>query len=95
MNRISIEFLVRSGCHLCEEARAGVLRAARMAGTRVEEIDIDDHDGLVRDFGLRIPVVRVNGVAVAEGRIDPVGLWFDLMRHRIGRLPGRSAGAGR
>lgn len=36
----------------------------------VVEIDIDQHDHLVTEFGLRIPVVRRNGEVVAEGAFD-------------------------
>lgn len=83
MNEISVEFLTRGGCHLCEEAWPTVRRAVRWSGLRVVEVNIDDHDDLVRDYGLRIPVVRVGGAVVAEGRIDPVGLWWRLVRLRF------------
>lgn len=47
--------------------------------------DIDAADDLLRDFGLRIPVVRVDGAVVAEGSIQPGLLWFRLMRKRLSR----------
>ena len=85
MNKFSIEFLKRTECHLCDEAAPLVRRAARLAGMRVVEVDIDLHDDLVRDYGLRIPVVRLGGDAVAEGQIRSVRLWWKLILARFRR----------
>ena len=84
MNRISIEFLTRPGCHLCADAEPVVRRAARWAGVGVgvESVDIDAHDHLVRDYGMRIPVVLVDGTVVAEGVVDGWRLWRRLVRLR-------------
>ena len=57
-----------------------------MIGARVREVDIDTDDALVRDFGLRIPVVRVGETIVAEGRItSSPGLWLGLATRRLSR----------
>jgi len=85
LNRFSIEFLKRPECHLCDEAAPLVRRAARLAGMKVVEVDIDLDDDLVRDYGLRIPVVRLAGDTVAEGRISPVRLWWSLILARFRR----------
>lgn len=86
MNPFLVEFLTRGGCHLCDDARPVVQRAARLAGARVDEIDIDGDDRLVRDFGLRIPVVSVGEAVVAEGSIESVfALWRGLVARRISR----------
>jgi len=67
----SVQFLVREGCHLCDEARPIVLAAARRSGVEVVEVDVDGDDRLVAEFGLRIPVVLGPGDEVlAEGVID-------------------------
>lgn len=55
-------------------------RAARWAGVGVELVDIDTHDQLVRDFGMRIPVVLIDGTVVAEGSVDGWRLWRRLVR---------------
>jgi hypothetical protein len=65
-----LEFLSRPGCHLCDEVRPAVHRVASRRRLVVVEIDIDQHDHLVTEFGLRIPVVRRNGEVVAEGAFD-------------------------
>ena len=85
MNKISLEFLTRRGCHLCDDAAPSVRRAARALGALVEEIDIDRDDVLVRDYGLRIPVVRLDGVVIAEGSIGAMALWWKIVTQRLGR----------
>jgi thioredoxin-like negative regulator of GroEL len=70
-----VRFLTRNGCHLCDEARSLVLAAARRSGIEVLEVDIDDHEELVGEFGLRIPVVLgADGQVLAEGIIEEKSL---------------------
>ena len=58
-----------------------------MAGAVFETVDIDSHDSLVSGYGLRIPVVRVDGIDLAEGTIRAFDLWRRIMRVRLGSLP--------
>ncbi len=65
------EFLTRSGCPLCDEARPLIMDEVRRKGASVREIDIDLDEGLTAEFGMRVPVLRISGGAVvAEGRIE-------------------------
>ena len=71
MNNSAFRFLIRPGCHLCDEARPVVEKAVGSVGGTIHEIDIDDDDALTRDFGLRVPVLIGPGdIVVAEGRIE-------------------------
>lgn len=45
------------GCHLCEVAEA-LLMPFVENGLLVELIDIAEHEGVVEQYGLRIPVLR-------------------------------------
>jgi hypothetical protein len=75
-------FLTRPGCHLCDVARPEVLAAVEGSGGSVHEIDIDTDDGLLQEFGLRIPVlIGPDDRVLAEGIIDGRRL-----RRRIRRL---------
>ena len=57
----TVVLYARPGCHLCDDARV-VIEAARAELAFVfEEVDIESDDALVRDYGLRIPVVAVDG----------------------------------
>ncbi len=78
----------RDRCGLCRRAEAVVAREARRA--RVRLVDIDTDDDLVRRFGLRVPVVAVDGVEVAEGEV-PRGVVRRAVRAaRAGPRLGRS-----
>ena len=64
----------RPGCHLCDDARV-VIEAARAEVAFVfEEVDIESDDALVRDYGLRIPVVAVDGDELFEISVDRTSL---------------------
>ncbi|MFM8734700.1 MAG: glutaredoxin family protein [Pirellulales bacterium] len=56
----------RRGCHLCEQAED------LLAVHRVEAALVDvDADATARErYGLRVPVLELDGLVVAEGRID-------------------------
>ncbi|MEP6758824.1 MAG: glutaredoxin family protein [Actinomycetota bacterium] len=64
----------RPGCHLCDQARA-VIEAVRARNPFFfEEVDIEADDALVRDYGMRIPVVSVDGEELFEISVDPTAL---------------------
>lgn len=66
----TVVLYARPGCHLCDDARV-VIEAARAELAFVfEEVDIESDDALVRDYGLRIPVVAVDGDEVFEISVD-------------------------
>ena len=70
MKYFVVEFLTRSGCHLCDEARPLVQDAVRSAGGVVEEVDIDTDPALVHRFGEEIPVTFVDGRQHDFWRVD-------------------------
>jgi glutaredoxin len=54
----------RARCGLCHRAEALVAREARRA--EVHHVDVDADPALVARYGVRVPVVEVDGVEVAE-----------------------------
>jgi glutaredoxin len=74
MNRVVL--YTRVGCHLCEEAER-VLAAP----FDLELVDIDRDPELARRYGVRVPVVAVDGEELFEYEV-PV----DLLRARLGRV---------
>jgi glutaredoxin len=60
----------RPGCHLCDDARAALERVRATVPFRLEEVDIEQHDDLMRRYLERIPVVAVDGEEVAELFVD-------------------------
>jgi glutaredoxin len=60
----------RPRCHLCDEARAVLLAVRVRVPFTFEEIDVDSREDLVREYGLRIPVVVVDGEELFEYRVE-------------------------
>jgi hypothetical protein len=60
----------RPGCHLCDTARDVVLAVRRRHPFDFEEVDIEGSEDLVRDYGIRIPVVAVDGEEAFEIEVD-------------------------
>ena len=72
----------RPDCHLCEEAREGLV-ALRRSGADFElrEVDIEADERLHRELLERIPVVEVEGARVSELAFDA-----DAVRARLATL---------
>jgi glutaredoxin len=77
----AVTLYTRVGCHLCEEAER-VLREQRAATPfRLELVDVDRDPELTRRYGVRVPVVAVDGVELFEYEV-PV----DLLRAELGGI---------
>ena len=57
-----ITLLSRPGCHLCDDARTVIERAAADLGVPWEERDITQSADDLRDYAEMIPVTLINGV---------------------------------
>jgi glutaredoxin len=78
---MTVTLYTRAGCHLCEEAER-VLRAEQAATPfHLELVDIDGDPELARRYGVRVPVVAVDGQDLFDYEV-PV----DLLRARLGRV---------
>ena len=61
----------RPGCHLCEEARAVLLRLRADTGAfELEEVDIEGDDELHARYLERIPVVSLDGEELFDYVVD-------------------------
>ena len=60
----------RPGCHLCEAARAVIDAERSRSSFLFDEIDIESDDELIREYGIRIPVVTVDGIERFEIAVD-------------------------
>jgi glutaredoxin len=56
----------RQGCHLCDEARAVLVRI----GEPFDEIDIDSDDELFKRYLERIPVIALDGEELYDFFVD-------------------------
>jgi glutaredoxin len=71
---VRVTLLSKTGCHLCDEARAVVERVTGELGVPWEEIDITTDDELYGRWSEQIPVTLVDGElhgvwAVSEERL--------------------------
>ena len=70
----TVVLYARDGCHLCDEARRVIEDVRRTVPFAFTEVDIETDDALTRDYGIRIPVVAVDGDELFEISVDPAAL---------------------
>jgi glutaredoxin len=76
---IEVTLYTRIGCHLCEEAERVLRQERAVTPFRLELVDIDLDPELVRRYGVRVPVVAVDGEDLFEYEVPA-----DLLRARLG-----------
>lgn len=71
----TVTVYVREGCHLCEDALAGLerLRADGVA-FGLDVVDIEADDALHRRYLERIPVIALDGEELSEFFLDEADL---------------------
>ena len=60
----------RPGCHLCDEARRVLVGERKDHPFELEEVDVQDDEVLEREYGIRIPVVEIDGEERFEYEVD-------------------------
>ena len=66
----TVTLFTRAGCHLCQAA-AEVIGRVVAGRAEVELVDIDADPALTARYTVRVPVVAVDGVEIAEYELDP------------------------
>ena len=61
----------RSGCHLCDDARAAIAAVCAELGESFTEVDIDSDPALRERFSDEVPVTFVDGRQHDFWRVDP------------------------
>jgi len=85
-----VEVYSKPGCGLCHALRPRLEALRRELPFELVEVDITGDAAAERRFGLRIPVVLVDGRRVAEGRVEdlaPVRLAIEAGRGRAAVAP--------
>lgn len=65
-----VVLLSRPGCGLCRTAREVLERERARIPFDLEEVDVSTDEELERAYGIRIPVVLLDGEEVAEIEVD-------------------------
>lgn len=66
----TVRMYSRPGCHLCDRARDVIETVRQRAPFAFEEVDISGDDALELEYGIRIPVVLVDGQERFEISVD-------------------------
>lgn len=66
-----VTLYTRRGCHLCEDAEAVLERARATVAFELRTVDVDTDPELARRYGVRVPVVAVDGVERFEYEVPP------------------------
>ena len=61
----------KEGCGLCEKARAVLLAQQERTPFDLIDVDIMSSDELLKEYGIRIPVVDIDGREEFEVVVDP------------------------
>lgn len=65
-----VELYTRRGCHLCDEAKADLLRLRDELPFALIELDVDSDPALQQDYGMLVPVLVVDGRRLSELRLE-------------------------
>jgi hypothetical protein len=61
----------RPGCHLCDAARAVIEAQRERTPFDLAEVNVETDDALELAYGIRIPVVLIDGLERFECSVDP------------------------
>ena len=64
----------RPGCHLCDVARGMLLAERERTPFDLHEVSIEGDDALELEYGIRIPVVEIDGREAFEVELDAAEL---------------------
>jgi glutaredoxin len=68
----------RAGCHLCEDAEAVLRQARAETPFELRLVDVDSDQALADRYGVRVPVVAIDGVERFELQVPE-----DELRHLL------------
>jgi hypothetical protein len=73
-----LTLLTRPGCHLCDVAKEAMTRVAELTGEAWTEVDVTGDDELEQEYGIRLPVVLLDGAEHGYWRVEEDRLLRDL-----------------
>jgi len=73
-NGVLVEIYSRPGCHLCDDAKAALLKMQRRQGFALREVNIAGDEKLLAEYGTRIPLVFVNGRLACKYFVDEAAI---------------------
>lgn len=71
---VVVEIYSKPDCHLCEEAKAALVKMQRRYGFQLREVNIADDPALLAEYGTRIPLIWVDGHLVCKYFVDEAAI---------------------
>jgi glutaredoxin len=71
---VVVEIYSKPDCHLCDEAKATLVKMQRRYGFQLREVNIADDPALLAEYGPRIPLVWVDGHLVCKYYVDEAAI---------------------
>jgi glutaredoxin len=65
-----VTLYTRPGCHLCDEAKAGIAPILLEFGALLREVNVDEDVVLKERYGWDVPVIFIGPRKVAKHRVD-------------------------
>jgi glutaredoxin len=62
----------RQGCSCCEKAMAELEKASSKYRLKIQLVDIDQDEKLLKLYHLEVPVIAIDGKVRFKGKINPV-----------------------
>ncbi len=75
-----VEIYSKPDCHLCEEAKATLVKLQRRHGFQLREVNIAHDPALLAEYGARIPLIYVDGHLVCKYFVDEAAVVKKLRR---------------
>jgi glutaredoxin len=69
-----VTMYMRTGCHLCEQAKAAMAPVLAATGARLQEVDIDDDPILLARYTNDVPVIFIGAQFFCQHRVDAARL---------------------
>jgi glutaredoxin len=73
-----LTLLTRPGCHLCDVAKEALARVSAATGERWVDVDITGDADLEEEYGIRIPVILLDGREHGYWQVEEDRLLRDL-----------------
>jgi glutaredoxin len=77
---VVVSIYSKPGCHLCDEAKAQLVKLQSRRKFHLEEVDISRDEKLLAEFETRIPLIWVNGRLVCKYQVDEAALLGEVKR---------------
>jgi glutaredoxin len=69
-----VEIYSQPDCHLCDAAKAVLLKMQQRYGFVLREVNIANDEALMAEYGARIPLIFVNGHLVCKYFVDETAI---------------------